>query len=99
VFLDRMLLQFPEVTLFEQGVFYPRTHGGRQKAHAVHHRARAWKDDEGLRSSVRKAQRRLQSATEDADQWRVKAERAEAELAGAKAALPLVRLGRLLTRR
>ena len=80
LFFDRLLAEFPGVTLFEPGVFYPRTHRARDRAHAVHHRARAWKDADGLRSSVRKAQRRLQNATEDARQWRLKAEQAEAEL-------------------
>jgi mannosyltransferase OCH1-like enzyme len=99
VFFNRMIADSPEVTIFEQNVFYPRTPNGRQKAYAVHHRARAWKDAEGLHSSLRKTERRLQNATEDARRWRLKAEQAEAELARAKASPPLIRLGRLLARR
>jgi mannosyltransferase OCH1-like enzyme len=99
VFFNRVLADFPEATIFEQNVFYPRTPNGRQKAYAVHHRARAWKDADGLRSSLRKTERRLQNATEEARRWRQQAEQAEAELARAKTSLPLVRLGRLLARR
>ena len=40
VFFNRVLADFPEATIFEQNVFYPRTPNGRQKAYAVHHRAR-----------------------------------------------------------
>jgi mannosyltransferase OCH1-like enzyme len=98
-FLDRMLAEFPGVTIFEPRVFYPRTHKARAEAYAIHHRGRAWKDADGLRSSVRKAQRRLHSATEDAREWRLKAEQAEEELARATGSRPLARLGRRLTRR
>jgi inositol phosphorylceramide mannosyltransferase catalytic subunit len=80
-FLDRVLAEFPEVTIFDPPVFYPRTEAQREQAYAIHHRARSWKDEEGLRSSLDKAEKRLKSAQEDARMWRLRAERAEAELA------------------
>jgi mannosyltransferase OCH1-like enzyme len=82
VFLDRVLAGFgEEVTLLDQPILYPRTQRQLEQAYAVHHRARTWKDADGLRRSVRKTQRRLLSATEQARRYQVKAEEAEAELA------------------
>ena len=47
----------------------------------VHHRARAWKDADGLRDSLKKAEKRLHKAQVDAQTWRRRAETAEARLA------------------
>jgi inositol phosphorylceramide mannosyltransferase catalytic subunit len=86
VFLDRVLAHFgDEVTILDQPILYPRTQRQLEQAHAVHHRARTWKDADGLRRSVRKTQRRLLRATEHARQYRAKAEAAEAELARLRA--------------
>jgi inositol phosphorylceramide mannosyltransferase catalytic subunit len=80
-FLDRMLLQRPEPKLIAPELFYPRTPDEIENAYAVHHRARAWKDAEGLRRSLDKADKRLRRAQEEAREWRLKYEQAEAELA------------------
>ena len=80
-FLDSVLLEQPGVTYFEPEVFYPRTPDEYEKAYAIHHQARTWKDAEGLRRSLRKADRRLLAAREEAREWRLKYEQAEAELA------------------
>lgn len=79
-FLDRVLARHPEVTLFDPPLFYPRSEAQREQAYADHHRARSWKDEEGLRESLDKAERRLRTAQEDARAWKLRAERAEAEL-------------------
>jgi mannosyltransferase OCH1-like enzyme len=79
-FLDELLADRPGVTYFEPPVFYPRTPDEVDAAHAVHHRARGWKDDEGLRRSLAKAEKRLLEAQEEARDWRRKYEEAEAEL-------------------
>jgi mannosyltransferase OCH1-like enzyme len=81
LFVDRVVAEFPDVKLFDPPVFYPRTAAQREAAYAVHHPARSWKDAEGLRESLDKSERRRKSAQEEARQWRLRAERAEAELA------------------
>jgi inositol phosphorylceramide mannosyltransferase catalytic subunit len=99
LFLNRILAEFPGVTLFDPGVFYPRSPAAVQEAYAVHHRARTWKDPDGLRRSVRKAERRLLSAIEDARQRQLQAGQAEAELARVKGTLPFAQLGASRTSR
>jgi hypothetical protein len=79
-FLDRMLLDRPEPRFIEPELFYPRTSDEQEQAYAVHHRARAWKDAEGLRRSLAKADKRLLKAEQAAREWQLKYEQAEAEL-------------------
>jgi mannosyltransferase OCH1-like enzyme len=80
-FLDNLLLGHDDVLFIGPPVFYPRTAEQREHAYAIHHRALAWKDAEGLRESLDRSEKRLRSAQEEARQWRLRAERAEAELA------------------
>jgi mannosyltransferase OCH1-like enzyme len=79
-FLDNLLLGQPGVTFFDPPVFYPRTLEEMEVAYAIHHRARAWKDDDGIRDSLRKAEQRLLKAQADARKWRERYEEAAAEL-------------------
>ncbi len=79
-FLDRVLLGREGVTYFEPPVFYPRTQEERERAYAIHHQARTWKDADGLRRSLRKADQRLLEAREEARSWRLRYEEAQAEL-------------------
>jgi mannosyltransferase OCH1-like enzyme len=90
-FLERVLADFPEVKVFEPPVFYPRTEAQREQAYAIHHRARSWKDEEGLRASLSKTERRLRTAQEDARMWRLRCERAEAELGLLRRRSPIAR--------
>lgn len=76
-FLDRVLSEFPEIEPVD-GVFAA---GG----YAVHHFDRSAREADALRTGVRDAQRRLLLATEDARQWRTRAEEAEALLEQATA--------------
>lgn len=80
LFLAHVLEASPDVKVFEPNVFYPRTAGGRAKAYAVHHRARSWKDEEGLRRSLEKTEQRLVKAQEEARDWRLRYEQAAREL-------------------
>jgi mannosyltransferase OCH1-like enzyme len=76
-FLDRVLAEFPEIEPVE-GVFA-------DDGYAVHHFDRSAREADALRAGVRDAQRRLLLATEDAREWRLKAEEAEARLEQATA--------------
>jgi mannosyltransferase OCH1-like enzyme len=79
-FLDAQLSDRAGVTYFDPLVFYPRTPDEIEQAYAIHHKARGWKDEEGLRRSLAKAEKRLLEAQEEARAWRLKYEQAKAEL-------------------
>ncbi len=83
-FLEELLTGREGVTYFDPPVFYPRTAVELDEAYATHHRARGWKDKEGLRRSLAKAEKRLLEAEREASEWRKKCEAAEAELARLK---------------
>jgi mannosyltransferase OCH1-like enzyme len=87
-FLDNLLLGQSGVTFFDPPVFYPRTLQEMDNAHAIHHRARAWKDDEGVRDSLRKAEQRLLKSQEEARKWRERYDEAAAELERLRATSP-----------
>ncbi len=92
LFLDRVLEEFPDVSRFEPPVFYPRSGAQRESAYGIHHRARSWKDAEGLHSSLDKTEKRLRSAQEEAREWRLRCERAEAELVRLRPGSPVARV-------
>jgi mannosyltransferase OCH1-like enzyme len=79
-FLDALLLDQPGVTFIAPELFYPRTPEEMDGAYAVHHKARAWKDEKGLRAMLEKAESRLYKQQEETRRWRERAETAEAEL-------------------
>jgi mannosyltransferase OCH1-like enzyme len=81
-FLDRMLLGRDDVKFIAPELFYPRTPEQEESAYAIHHRARAWKDDEGLRKSLAKADKRLRETQEEAAMWRRRYEELEAQVGG-----------------
>jgi mannosyltransferase OCH1-like enzyme len=79
-FLEELLSNREGVTYFEPAVFYPRTPDELEEAYATHHRARGWKDEEGLRRSLAKAEKRLLQAQREAREWRLRYEALEAEV-------------------
>jgi inositol phosphorylceramide mannosyltransferase catalytic subunit len=99
-FLNRLVNESPEVTIFAPGFFYPRTPEARRSAYAYHHRARSWHPTESLQGKLVEAERRLREAQDEALEWRLRCEQAEAELAQLKNGFsPLLRLRELLVRR
>ena len=85
-FIDAIFLDQPGVTFVDPELFYPRTPEEIENAYAVHHKARAWKDEEGLRAMLAKAEARLLRSQEETLKWRRRAEEAEAELERLRAA-------------
>ena len=79
-FLDWLLLDQPGVTLIEPRFFYARTPEERDEQYAIHHKARTWKDEEGLRKMLEKAEKRYAKQQEETRKWRERAEAAEARL-------------------
>ena len=95
-FLGKLVREYPEATVFDSEIFYPRTPDEMRRSYAVHHRARSWRDANGLRKLLVGAEARLSEARMEADEWRMRGERAEAELARLKQGSPS--LGRLRQR-
>jgi hypothetical protein len=79
-FLDRLLKQHPEVTIFDAQLFYPRTAATRQRAYGVHHKTQTWKDAEWLREELDRFKGLLKESQDEAYELRLRCERAEAEL-------------------
>jgi mannosyltransferase OCH1-like enzyme len=99
-FLTTLLADYPEVTIFDPGVFYPRTLAARKTAYAHHHKARSWQDAGSLQGKLADAERRLLKAQEEIAAWRLRCEQAEAALARPRGELsPMVRLRGLLARK
>jgi mannosyltransferase OCH1-like enzyme len=61
-FLDPLLHDYPAITVFPARLFYPSTEEMRKDAVAVHHAARTWVDEAGLRVRLAKAERRAEKA-------------------------------------
>jgi mannosyltransferase OCH1-like enzyme len=80
-FIDEMFLGEDGVTFIAPELFYPRTPEEIETAYAIHHKARSWKDEEGLRAMLTKAEQRLLKEQRETRKWRDRAEAAEAELA------------------
>ena len=85
-FLEALLTDRAGVVYFGSEMFYPRNPDELDRAYAVHHKARGWKNEEGLRRSLAKAEKRLLEAQREARDWRHRAELAEEELGRLKAA-------------
>ncbi len=59
LFLNRLVGEFPDVTVFDEELFYPRTPAATAQAYAVHHAARSWKDPADLVLDAVRAEQRL----------------------------------------
>ena len=79
-FLEALFTDREGVRYFEPDLFYPRTPDELDRAYAVHHKARGWKDEGGLRRSLAKAEKRLLEAQRETQEWRQRYEQAEEEL-------------------
>ena len=79
-FLDGLLLGRPEVTLLDAELFYPSTAAQLERAYAVHHKARSWKNAELLRIDLERAEREIQTQKDLAAKRKLRYQKAEAEL-------------------
>ena len=79
-FLDRLLGEYPDVTYIEAGNFFPRTLEQRESAYAFHHKARSWKDADGLRVELTKLEKQVRERQAEASEWKERYKRAQAEL-------------------
>ena len=60
--LQRLVTEFPEVTLLEPSACFPATPEEREGAVAVHHMARTWHNTTTLRAAMLRAEKRLETA-------------------------------------
>ena len=80
MFLGRLVADFPEVTIFDEGVFYPRTPAATEQAYAVHHAGRSWKQPSDLVKDVFRAEQRLGIAHDELVKMTRRYELARAEI-------------------
>jgi hypothetical protein len=99
--LDRLLADFPDVTVFEHDLFYATT--PESAVYAYHLPARTWKDAELLRADLRRAERARAYAQDELARVQRRYELALKELdevrGGRSARAGLLRLRRLAIRR
>ena len=62
LFLSELLASYPDVKLFEPEIFYPASPAQRAQAVAIHHMARSWMNDDGLRKVAARAEERYAQA-------------------------------------
>jgi len=95
VFLNRLIGDFPDVTVFDWPLFYPRTPDEENAAYAVHKHARSWQDAEGFRKHAEKLERRWTEALDDIARLERERDDLAARLRGERQARWRRRLGRL----
>jgi mannosyltransferase OCH1-like enzyme len=59
-FLARLVSEHRDIALLEPHVLFPGTPEEQQRAVAIHHMSRTWKDADGLRQSMLRAEERLE---------------------------------------
>ena len=69
-FLAKLVADCPELTLLEPPLLFPSTPEERERAFALHHMSRSWKDAEGLRKSMIRAEERLEKAKDKLEEER-----------------------------
>jgi mannosyltransferase OCH1-like enzyme len=103
LFLNRLVGEFPDVTIFAEGLFYPRTPAARGSAYAVHHAARSWKDPADLALDAVRAEQRLAVVQDElatmTRRYELAREELEALRRGAGARARALRARRFLVRR
>jgi mannosyltransferase OCH1-like enzyme len=103
LFLNRLVREFSDSTIFAEELFYPRTPVARADAYAIHHAARSWKDPADLALDAVRAEQRLAVAQDELAKMTRRYELARAEIEavrrGAGARALVLRSRRFLVRR
>ncbi len=84
VFFDRLMKHYPETKTFDASLFYPSSDDESQRALAVHHRARSWQTDDGLRHAMLNAEKRLLRVRKKLTKAENRTTRLESELVKAR---------------
>jgi inositol phosphorylceramide mannosyltransferase catalytic subunit len=80
LFWRKLLRGHPEVTIFDQPVFYPWSAAELEEAYAMHHQARTWQDPQTLAKRLVGTERLLREARDEIEALTSRCDRAEAEL-------------------
>jgi mannosyltransferase OCH1-like enzyme len=103
LFLNRLVGEFPDVTIFPEELFYPRTPAAAEGAYAVHHAARSWKDPADLVLDAVRAEQRFALVQDQLalmeKRYRLAREEAEALRRSAGVRALVLRVRRFLVRR
>jgi mannosyltransferase OCH1-like enzyme len=103
LFFNRLVAGEPDVTIFDEELFYPRTPAETEGAYAVHHAARSWKEPADLLLDVVRAEQRLATAQDELakmeQRYRLAQEELEALRGGRGTRAATLRARRLLVRR
>lgn len=103
LFFNRLVAGEPGVTIFDAELFYPRTPAEVERAYAVHHAARSWKEPADLVLDAVRAEQRLAVVQDELakleERYRLALEEAKALRAGRGARAAAVRGRRFLVRR
>lgn len=94
-FLDALVKQYADATIFDAELFYPRTPETRKRAIAVHHSARSWKPPEDLFKDVQRAEAKLGEAQDELSSLQRRYDAATAEIESLRAAARGERAARL----
>jgi len=62
LFLDRVVREHGGVTIFPPEIFYPGSSDELERAYAVHHAARSWKEPDSWKETALRTERRLRDA-------------------------------------
>lgn len=99
LFFDELIREYAEVTIFPPEYFYPATPGQRERAYAIHHSARSWKEPEDFRLAALRAERRLAEVQARFEELERKYAAAQAKLRGERRKPPWTTLAPLLAAR
>jgi mannosyltransferase OCH1-like enzyme len=103
LFFNRLVAGEPEVTIFEERLFYPRTPAEVEESYAVHHAARSWKEPADLVLDAVRAEQRLAVVQDELakmeQRYRLALEEAEALRAGHGGRAAALRVRRFFVRR
>jgi mannosyltransferase OCH1-like enzyme len=103
LFFNRVVAGHPDVTIFDEDLFYPRTPEAAVNAYALHHAARSWKAPADLLKDAVRAEQRLALAQDELARMERRYELAREELdllrRGRRGRALALRLRRLAIRR
>jgi mannosyltransferase OCH1-like enzyme len=68
---ERLVPDYPDITLLEPPLFFPATPEERESAYAVHHMARGWFNAASMRAAMLRAEKRLEKTKTRLEQERL----------------------------
>lgn len=79
-FIARLVAQYPDVAYLEPPLLFPNSENERERAIGIHHMSRTWKDPDGLRKAMLRAEQRLAKSKAKLDEERKRHAATQAKL-------------------